>query len=158
MKIFKEVLILIWGIIVGVVFEKSHGKNKISSLNDNYNKYYDYYQLMNKWLISKEEGKTVACYFKEENIKTIAIYGAGDMANRIVAELQESDIIVKYAIDQNICCTNSDIPKIYGLDDKLPKVDAIVITPFHAFNTISSSLRKCCDYQMLSLQEIIYSL
>ena len=47
---------------------------------------------------------------------------------------------------------------IYSLNDKLPKVDAVVITPFYAFDSIRNDLKNKMDAKIVSIEEVIWSL
>lgn len=122
------------------------------------NKEYFQYQLMNNWIMHLHEGKSIADYFREEGIKNIAIYGLGDISNRIFEELEGSDISILYGIDRDLSITNSQIPEVYTLDDDLKEVDAIVVTPFYAYEDIMKALTKKKRFRVISIEEIIYSL
>lgn len=141
------------------VFLRAH-QNKIwqNSLKNNENKFYEYYQLLNRWMIGRNEGKGLADFFHQEGINKIAVYGMGELANRFAEELKDTDIQIMYGIDRDVCCTNSRIEEIYYPNDHLPKVDAIVITPFLSAEEIIKNLSEQCSYRFISLDKIIYSL
>lgn len=136
-----------------------HGKEKQQAELRNYgDKYYEYFQLLNRWMTGRNEGKTIADFFHEEHIGRIAIYGMGELANRMVEELKDSDIQIVYGIDRDVCNTNSQIADVYAPDDTLPEADAVVITPFLSAEAIRRTLAEHCPYRMIALDDVIYSL
>ena len=141
------------------VFLRAH-QNKLwqNSLENNENKFYEYYQLLNRWMIGRNEGKKPADFFHQEGIHKIAVYGMGELANRFAVELEDTDIQIMYGIDRDVCCTNSRIEEIYYPDDHLPVVDAVVITPFLSAEEIEKNLSEKWPYRFISLDKIIYSL
>ncbi len=146
------------GVLAGAAFWNWKNRAYEDDLKKYGDKYYEYFQLLDQWLTSRNEGKRIANFFRQENIGKIAIYGMGELANRLFEELEGSDIQILYGIDRDICCTNSRITDIYYPDDILPEVDAIVITPFLSAEGIEKNLEKKCGYRLISLDQIIYSL
>lgn len=121
-------------------------------------KYYDYYLLLSHWLEAKIHGHSTAEYFADEGYKTIAIYGMGELANRLYEDLERTDIVVRYGIDRDVAVSVSRIAEVFTLEDDLEQVDAIVVTPFFAFKTIRENLRKKITCPVLSLEEIVWSI
>lgn len=140
------------------VFCKRKHKLHEEGLRKYGDKFYEYFQLLNRWIIARNEKKQIADYLREQNINKIAIYGMGELANRLYEELAGGDIQVLYGIDRDVCCTNSSIADIYYPDDVLPEVDAVVITPFLSAEGIAKDLSSRCPYRMIPLDNIIYSL
>ena len=62
-------------------------------------------------------------------------------------------ISVKYGIDRNSKNIKSTI-KLYGLEEKLPEVDAVIITISHDFDNIRNIIIKKYDYEIVSLFDI----
>lgn len=118
-------------------------------------KFKSYYNLLNQWLILKQEGKTLAKYFEENNYKSIAIYGMGEMGNRLYEELKNSSITVKYAIDKNAGNTYAELD-VFEVEDELSEVDAIVVTAIFAFDEIEQELNNKVDFPILSLEDVIF--
>ncbi len=65
-------------------------------------------------------------YFRQSNIKNIAIYGLGNVGNAFLTIAEKLDLNVNYAID-NHQMKNQKI-KIYSPTDTFPSVDGIIIT------------------------------
>lgn len=133
-------------------------KKEIDSLEIYGRKYLIYFQLMDRWLASKYEGKKVSDFLEKEKIKKVAIYGLGNMANRLVEELDGEKVEVEYGIDRDICVTSSNLKNIYSPLEILPPVDAIIVTPIFEYEIIKNDINKKYSYRVISLETIIYSL
>ncbi len=115
-----------------------------------------YFRLLNRWLLLKNHGQGLKDYFLNNKYYNIAIYGMGDIASRLREELDNTGINVIYGIDKEVTNQYVDL-KIYALDEKLPSVDAIIITPITATDEIIISLLPIADYPMISLEDVIFS-
>ena len=146
------------GAALGAAIQRERCRRQQAAWKENGDKYFYYFQLLNRWMIGRQEGKRAADFLREEGMEKIAIYGMGDLANRLAEELQGSDVHVLYGIDRDVCCTNSRIAEVYSPEDALPEVDGIVITPFRSLAGIKRLLEERCPYRLLSLEDIIYSL
>lgn len=120
-------------------------------------KFRSYYNMLNQWLILKHNGKSLENYFINKNYKTIAIYGMGEMGNRLYEELKDTSVNVSYAIDKNSINTYSEID-VFELEDNLPIVDVIIVTAVFDFNEIQKQLINFVDFPIISLDEIIYEI
>lgn len=123
---------------------------------DNKNKKYS--QLFDNWLILTERGDTIDTFFKERNIKEIAIYGYGNIGRHLVTQLSDSDISIKYVIDKRKGGILTDNIPCYQISDKMPSVDAIVITPFCEYSQIENGLRGITPAKLISIEDIVYEL
>ena len=117
-------------------------------------KFKGYYNILNQWLRLKQESKSLEKYFVDNNYKTIAIYGMGELGNRLFMELKDTNIKVRYAVDQNADETYSDL-EIISKEDNFLEVDAIIVTAIFAFDEIEEELAEKTDYKILSLEEVI---
>ena len=136
------------GFFSGKTIEQKSGK---------IDKFKGYYYTLNQWLILKQEGKSLDKYFKANGYSTIAIYGMGEMGNRLYDELKNSEITVRYAIDKNADNTYAEL-EIVGMDDEWEKVDVIIVTAMFAFDSIEESLQKKVDYPIISLEDVVYEI
>lgn len=120
-------------------------------------KFKSYYNMLNQWLILKQEGKSLEQYFVDNHYNSIAIYGMGEMGNRLYDELKNSRVEVKYAIDKNADSTYAEID-VLELDDKLEKVDAVVVTAIFAFEEIEEELMDKIEFPIISLEDVVYEI
>lgn len=120
------------------------------------NKLQDNYFLLNHWMEVKQEGKSAASYFMESGYRQIAVYGMAELANRLAEDLAGSEVVLKYGIDRNVCCTSSRMSEIYSMEDKLPEADVIVVTPFYAFESIKAELEKKVRCPIISIEDVVW--
>ena len=121
-------------------------------------RYQHSYLLLLHWIESLYLGHSVSDFFIEEGYKKIAIYGMGDLANRLMDALTDSEIRVLYGIDRDAAGTVCKIKDIYSLEDDFPEADVIVVTPFYAYDSIYESLHKKTTIPIISIEEVIWSL
>ena len=151
------------GLIGGAGYVIWKQRQALRMNSDFTNRYRSYYNMMNQWLRNKSEGKKSINYFEANQYKTIAIYGFGELANRLYEELKGSDIKIAYFIDKNaddIYYTNDNIPvvKIEDIANQ-ESVDAIIITPIYDYASIEESLMNVIeDAPIISLEDVVYEM
>ncbi|HBI61851.1 MAG TPA: hypothetical protein DDY31_11685 [Lachnospiraceae bacterium] len=148
---------LLLGTGAGMAVMGAISRKTVNEKKEKIDKFKTYYNILNQWMIIKQEGKTIEEYFHINNIKTIAIYGMGEMGYRLYDDLKAGDIEVKYAIDKNVENIYGKLD-IFDVDDNLPSVDAIVVTAVFAFDEIKEKLESVTDYDVVSLQDVIYEI
>lgn len=120
----------------------------------NYNRLDDYYHILIQWISDKQQGKSLESYFVKNNFKTVAVYGVGQLGELLCDELNQfSEVSVKYGIDKMDVCTVENLD-LYSMDDELPEVDVVIVTPVFAFDEIKTNLEKKVDCSIVSLKEI----
>ncbi len=134
-----------------VALEKT---SKIQSMSD---KHLALFQMMNQWVRVKQDGKNLSEYFKREGYQNIAIYGMSYAGETLVNELKGTDINVKYGIDKNADSIYADID-IFSLEEKLEKVDAVVVTAITFFDEIEEVLSEKVDCPVISLEDVLYDI
>ncbi|WP_051650337.1 glycoside hydrolase family 99-like domain-containing protein [Selenomonas sp. AB3002] len=110
---------------------------------------------LSQWLRINEKGEEVRSFFYRNKYRRIAIYGGGRLGKHLIANLVGSDVEIKYIIDKNKSLKICSYPT-FTLEDKLPPVDAVVITPIGMYEALRSELRKYVDYDTVSLEYILY--
>lgn len=137
---------------------RKRGRERERELERCGNKYHEYFLLLGRWMAAWQEGKSIPGFLKEEGVREAAIYGMGQIADRLAEELERGGIRVAYGIDRDVCCTNGRIADIYSPDEELPRVDAIIITPFLSAGEIRKGLEAGCPCRIYPIDEIVYSL
>lgn len=145
------------GAAAGVAVTGKSMNETLAKKDAQINKFKTYYNVLNNWLRAKQEGKNVSNFFLDNSYKTIAIYGMGEIGNRLFEELKNSDVQVKYVIDQNAGSVYSDID-VLDVNDELSKVDVIVVTAVFAYDEISEKLQTKTDITVISIEDVIYEL
>jgi FlaA1/EpsC-like NDP-sugar epimerase len=148
------------GVIGGIIYLAQKALKKEA---DYKNRFKSYYNVTNQWLLNKNEEKNVGEYFKDNNYKTIAIYGMGNMGELFYEEVKKEDVKIAYFIDKNaeeLYYGIDDIP-VVTMDDieSQEEVDAIIVTPVYDFDSISESLEELgLDIEIVSLEDVIYGI
>lgn len=120
-------------------------------------RYKEYYKLLNEWVLLKNEGKSLEQYLVENKYKSIAIYGMGELGCRLYEELKNSNIEIKYAIDQSANDIDEELD-VLSMEDDLDDVDAIIVTVTYAFDEIAEKLEDKIDCEIISLEDLIFNL
>lgn len=134
-------------------------EERIVTKSEKIDKYRQYYELCNSWVKLNNNHYQLETYFFEHNYKTIAIYGMGELGNRLVEALEESDITIKYGIDSNVWAAFAEID-IKGIDDIdfIDDVECVVVTPVHVYDKIYESLKDKAKCDIISLEDVIYGM
>ena len=85
------------------------------------------FSLLETWMNRKELGLNIADDLAEREIKTVAIYGMGELGQHTVKELKNSSIEIVYVIDRNPD-VDSQGHELISPDNSLNVVDAVIIT------------------------------
>lgn len=132
---------------------KSREKELCAMQNSNY-KNSEFYKLVVKWLFLKQIQESIEDYFDEKHYSKIAIYGMHYLGERLLKELEGSNIQVLYGIDRNADNINCRVSMIKPEDD-LPKVDVIIVTAIADFESIKKMLQDKVAYPVVSLKDVI---
>lgn len=130
-------------------------QDAIAEKDQKINKFKNYYNMLNEWLYLKQNGTSLDTYFKKNDYNSIAIYGMGEMGNRLYDELKQSDIEVKYVIDKNATSVYSEL-EVLDSEEEFPEVDAIVVTATFAFDEIENSIENKVNCPIVSLEDVVY--
>ncbi len=142
--------------ILGSVFGYFYKKKKVQGCKGG-EKDKKVRQLFDNWLVLAERGIKLEEYFHKKNIHKVAVYGYADIGNHLVVQLGNTDIEVRYIIDRRPCSPAGEI-KWYRPTDRLPAVDAVIITPVWEYDQIKDALQHEVSGQIISIEDIIYEL
>ncbi len=131
-------------------------KRKIEIVPDSIKPYNESRMLL-KWLTLKQDKINLGKYFLINSYETVAIYGLGEMGVRFIRELQDSDVKIKYVVDKNAAHVSTSFP-IYMPDDKLEKVDVLVVMVMYHFKKVEEQLSCKLQCPIISIEDIIESL
>ena len=106
------------------------------------------------WMTLRQQGKSVCDYLLKYGIKTVAVYGMGRLGKHLLAELEQSEIEVKYIIDRKLEI-HHPLFQIKSMNDELETVDAVVITPVWEFDQIYEELKVKINSRFFSIEELI---
>jgi len=113
------------------------------------------FRLLDQWLSLRQAGKRLTAYFEDNLVDNIAIYGMGVLGERLYDEMRGSKVKVGYGIDRIAASKSFTGLKIYGLEEKWPQADAIVVTPVQDYWEIVEKLEMKIDAAIISLDDIL---
>ena len=109
----------------------------------------------NKWLELKQNNYRLKGYFENNNYKSVAIYGMGDLGKRLFRELADDGVVVSYTIDKNIGV--DDKYKMIALAERLPEVDVVIVTAVSSFDDIYLDLKGRFNGEIVSIEDVLWS-
>lgn len=154
-KIISTVFAAMIGAIGGAAALNKLMSKSTEIKDKNVEKFRGYYNVLNEWMILKQKGKSLENYFLSHDYKTIAIYGVGELGNRLYDELKETSIEIAYAIDKNSSMGLEGV-EVVNPDDDLREVDVIVVTTIFAYNEIEELLHAKMTSPIVSLEDVVY--
>lgn len=100
----------------------------------------------------------IAAFLQKNNTKTLALYGYGENARRLMCYLAELGITVSYIIDQNY--EEKSFRPAYSLDMDLPPADSVCVTLAQPEQKIVENLKKklptACIWRLVDLKNKIW--
>ncbi len=119
-----------------------------------YEKKRKYYQLLNNWMINRENNRKIEQLFIGLGIRNVAIYGMGDLGKHLLKELENSMINVLLCLDKRTEFLYMNEPLTY-INDNYSDIDAVIVTPFLEYRDIRLFLKQFFDVPIMSLEELI---
>lgn len=118
-----------------------------------------YYYHAREWLLNKQHGRDISCFFTQNGIDSIAIYGMRGLGETLYNDLKDSNVRIKCFIDNNapnLICPYADV-EVYSPEETIEDVDAIVVTPIYEYNAIRDNLVSAGHTQprIISLHDVI---
>ena len=157
----KTILSTVFGTMIGAVggsavMGKTASKNveKWRVMSD---KHLALFLLMNEWMKTKQDGRHIKEYFEKNGYQSVAIYGLSYVGERLLDELKDSGIEIKYAIDRNADSICTDI-EVYSPEEELPEADIVVVTAVYFFDEIHNHLIDKVACSIVSFEDILYEI
>lgn len=110
--------------------------------------------LMNQWVKIKQKKKKLEEYLIRHNFRTIAVYGMSYVGERLVEELEDSEVKIAYGIDRNSSKTYADIEMV-SPDCIRKEVDAVIVTSIYFMDEIKRNLSVNLSCPIISLEDIL---
>lgn len=118
-------------------------------------KFRTYYDILNHWMKRKSQGEKTEDFFLKKNLHTIAIYGMGEIGERLIDELRDSKVKVLLCMESNQPYMDQDGVRLSG-KVALESLDAVIVTAIFAFQSIEAKLKQTMDCPVLSVEDIIF--
>lgn len=160
-KLMKQkittVIKMLFGVSLGYAGGVMLNKKAADKQKKHVDKFKLYYKILNQWMIFLHQGKKIDGYFIQRNYKKIAIYGMGELGNRLYEELENSNVEIAYVIDQEASSVFAEV-EAREPDEVLEEVDAIIVTAVFDFDAIAEELSNKLSCPVISLEEVIEEL
>lgn len=157
----KKILLFVLGVFAGIVGAATVGGSiatkDIKKWKNMSNKHFNLFLLMNEWMRRKQEGKHIRYYFEKHGYKSVALYGLSYVGERLLDELRECGVEIKYIVDRNAESLYSDVD-IFTIEDRLPEADVMIVTAVYFFDEIYSSLINKIKCPIVSLEDVLCEL
>lgn len=149
-------LAMVFGMGVGAVAVRKKMQVVADKKGEKIDKFKGYYELLNQWMFLKQSGKSLVSYFEKNGYQKIAIYGMGELGNRLYEELKDTKIKVEYAIDKNSSNVYSELI-VKQTGEELPEVDVVIVTATFAFDEIVSEIQELFTCDIISLEDVVFN-
>lgn len=114
-----------------------------------------YLNMMNQWLILKQEGKGIDRYLKKHGYYNIAVYGMAIYGRHVIRELQESDVKILFGIDRKKMGPYKAIEVLQPVEG-MSYVDAVINTVLHDHINIKSHMAEILNCPIISLEDVVF--
>lgn len=114
------------------------------------------FELLNKWIQIKQQGKGLSAYFKNNKDIRVGIYGLGTIGCRLYDELEGDGISVKCIIDKQADMF-SEIIHVKKPDEEITDIDVLIITIPEQVENIKNMYRQLYSVKLIGISELINS-
>lgn len=148
--------IILLGYIVLMYLVKKASET-IERKNKEIERYRDYYYLNNCWIDAKNRNKKIGDYCISHGYQNVILYGFSEVGVNAYFELKQAKLKKLYIMDRALSIHNTDF-NVAKINQKLDKVDLIIITVLNQKECIKKELQKNYKCPIISLEDVIYSM
>lgn len=122
----------------------------------NLDKFRRMFYILKDWVMLGE-GMGIAGYLKSRGIREIAIYGIGYLGKILIKDLKNSEIVVRYVIDQDAQYIDVGYPA-FTMEDRLQEVDAVIVTLVQGEENVVDMLGQKLGAAVFTLKGLVREL
>lgn len=158
----RKISLFVTGVLLGGGAGIAAGK-KLNS-NDVEQKRADkfklYYNVLNQWMYLKHNNRNLSEYFKRKKYKRIGIYGLGELGNRLIDELRDTETEVVYGVDKGMGSTFGIVPSfsLEEIQNITEDIDVMVVTPVFAYSEVADGLRDKVNCEIISIEDVVFDM
>ncbi len=118
------------------------------------NKFEHYLNLLDSWMVLREKGICLVNWIIEKGYRNIGIYGYGTLGKHLVRELENSEVVIRFIVDQE----KEKVPVgmlAFLPEEQLPEADVLVVTATFYYDDIYHRLKGKGIRNIVSLERII---
>lgn len=108
--------------------------------------------IFHDWLEFLYNDGRIDKYFHDNAYRKVIIYGNGYVGKRLRQALEKTDIEVAAIMDKKNSSEEGDI--VIGVDDAIPDVDCIIITPVLYYDEIYNMMQEKTGVPIISIEEV----
>ena len=113
-----------------------------------------YLNLLDLWLVLKEDNKSLEKFFYTRGYEKICIYGMGVLGEHLYEELRGSVIEILYVVDRD---RDRQYPiQHFTPDEELPDADAMIVTAVLSFANIRDVYKDSFHGRIISIEEVLH--
>lgn len=152
------VMVVVISFIIGYIMSCLIKKRDLEKKEQIYSGIKKNEEVLNQWLVFKQVGIGLDKILKEQNIETVAIYGMGIMGRHILRELINSDIVIRYGLDNKRMTPIDGIP-VKSLRDELEKPDAVInsVLKMPDKENIEKEIQEVVGCRVISLDTLLFN-
>lgn len=151
---FLVVISFCMGFSCAVLVYKNKRKIEIKNKEEQHNKLFLYFHILNMWMEMRQKGKSAVSFLQKKQIRKIAIYGMKELGERFYEEVKNTDIEVVCIIDKNPQQVLGDF-RVISPKENIPKVDAVIVTADYYFAEIKKQMEERVDCPIYSLHGVL---
>ncbi len=116
----------------------------------------EFYKVLDQWItIYEDNNDSIMQILSQGNVKKIAIYGMGEMANHLLAYLRKQNIEVKYVIDEKEWQYSNGIVTC-GIECEFEYVDIVIYTNYYEDEEKLEVLKAKFNVPIIYLGDIVF--
>lgn len=106
-------------------------------------------------LFSEVQKIQIKEYMEKKGYNTIAIYGYGVLGKKFMDFLQDTQIKIAYAIDENAKAFIDSNVALFSLEDELGTVDAVIVSALFIFDEIKEKIEMKMNCDVVALDKLL---
>lgn len=142
------------GFLVGAYCIGEYSGKLLEKKQKTISELYEDKKFLSDWLEMKTNGRTMAYYIRNKGYREVAIYGMGFLGRRLLDELMDTEVHVKYAVDKSADWI-SDMVEVKKPSDVLEHVDAMIVTAVPFYDEIRANLCDKVNFPIVSIKEFL---
>lgn len=146
-----------WVIIYVLNKKVSYYKQKEQEEIDKVKKMLEFYNALVRWVELEQGKKRFSVYFKNNGYETIGIYGMKELGVLLYKGLMMENQQVECFIDKDLSVSDGSFSVILP-NENIPKVDVIIVTAIHYYDSIYTELRKYTDADIVSIEDVLWGI
>ena len=154
LAIIIMVLLCVCCFLCGGIFAANLSGKRIRTEWKRAEKYYEYNNLLCKWIVLKTRGKSLDSYFVKHCYKNVAIYGLNNIGRMFADEIINAGIDISCIIDKRNVMDYKGIRSIKP-GEEISDADVIVVIPISSYISVKKGLQDKVNIPIISIEDVI---